>query len=198
MEYRTIRCLISLEVSVETGGNKVCHPICQQKQNQFKLLEHVLRIHIYSKVIVICHFFVFIKIHSKWVHPVITSFAYCICQVLVQPPVLTCLDCFSQFLQEMWDVMFVCRKRIHYHVSVTWIMVTQPFILHSHKKTILVVKIIVIFQNSAHHHLQTTSKDAKSIMLSYFLFITSHFSTLHYSLYYSIQRYFLFSLCTFH
>ena len=72
--------------------------------------------------------------------------------------------------------MFVCRKRICYHVSVTWIMVTQPFILHSHKKTILVVKIIVIFQNSAHHYLQTTSKDAESVMLSYFLFITSHFS----------------------
>ena len=72
----------------------------------------------------------------------------------------------------------MCRKRIRYQVSVTWIMVTQPFILHSHKKTILVVKIIVIFQNSTHHYLQTTSKDAESVMLSYFLFITSHFSTL--------------------
>ena len=51
-----------------------------------------------------------------------------------------------QFLEEMWDAMFVCRKRICYHVSVTWIMVTQPFILHSQKKTILVVKIIVIFR----------------------------------------------------
>ena len=101
---------------------------------------------------------------------------------------------FLKFLEEMWDAMFMCRKRIRYHVSVTWIMVTQPFILHSHKKTILVVKIIVIFQNSAHHYLQTTSKDAESVMLSYFLFITSHFSTLHYS----IQRYFLFSLLTFH
>ena len=73
-------------------------------------------------------------------------------------------------------------------LSGTWIMVLQPFILHSHKKTILVVKIIVIFQNSAHHYLQTTSKDVKSVMLSYFLFITSHFSTLHYS----IQRHFPF------
>ena len=82
--------------------------------------------------------------------------------------VLTCLDCFFQFLEEMWDAMFVCRKRICYHVSVRWIMVTQPFILHSHKKTILVVKIIVIFQNSTHNYLQTTSKDAKSVMLSYF------------------------------
>ena len=112
----------------------------------------------------------------------------------VQAPVLTCLDCFFQFLKEMQDAMFVCRKRIRYHVSVTLIMVTQPFILHSHEKTILVEKIIVIFQNSAHHYLQTTSKDAESVMLSYFLFITSHFSTLHYS----IQRYFLFSLLTFH
>ena len=88
----------------------------------------------------------------------------------------------------------MCRKRICYQVSVTWIMVTQPFIFHSHKNTILVVKIIVIFQNSAHHYLQITSKDTKSVMLSYFLFITSHFSTLHYS----VQRYFLFSLLTFH
>ena len=143
MEYRTIRyVLIYLEVSVETGGNKVCRPICQQKQNQFKLLEHVLRSHIYSKVIIIYHFFVFIKIHSKWVHPVLTSFAHCMYQVLVQAPVITCLDCFFQFLEEMQDVMFVCRKRIHYHVSVTWIMATQPFILHSHKKTILPLIII--------------------------------------------------------
>ena len=109
-------------------------------------------------------------------------------------PSAQCLDCFFQFLEETWDVMFLCRKRIRYHVSVTWIMVTQPFILHSHKMTILVVKIIVIFQNSAHYHLHMISKDAESIMLSYFLFITSHFSTL----YYSIQRYFLFSLRTFH
>ena len=175
---------------------KVCCLIYQQKQNQFKLLEHVLGSHI-CKVIIICYFVVFlliIKIHSKWVRPVITSFAHCKCQVLVQALVLTCLGCFFQFLEEMWDAMFMSRKRIHYHVSVTWIMVTQPFILNSHKKTILVVKIIVIFQNSAHHYLQTTSKDAESVMLSYFLFITSHFSTLHYS----IQRYFLFSLLTFH
>ena len=134
------------------------------------------------------------SLHSKWVHPVITSFVHCTCQVLVQAPVLTYLDCCFQFLEEMWDAMFICRKRIHYHVSVTWIMVPQPFILHSHKNTILVVKIIVIFQKSAHHYLQTTFKDAKSVMLSYFLFITCHFSTLHYS----IQRYFLFSLLTFH
>ena len=87
-----------------------------------------------------------------------------------------------------------CAEREYIIMSVTWIMVTQPFILHSHKKTILVAKIIVIFQNSAHHYLQTTSKDAESVMLSYFLFITSHFSTLHYS----IQRYFPFSLLTFH
>ena len=113
---------------------------------------------------------------------------------LYRPQCSHVLIVFFQFLEEMWDAMFVCRKRIHYHVSVTWIMVTQLFILHSHKKTILVVKIIVIFQNSAHHYLQTTSKDAESVMLSYFLFITSHFSTLHYS----IQRYFLFSLLTFH
>ena len=113
---------------------------------------------------------------------------------LYRPQCSHVLIVFFQFLEEMWDAMFVCRKRIHYHVNVTWIMVTQPFILHSHKKTILVVKIIVIFQNSAHHYLQTTSKDAGSVMLSYFLFITSHFSTLHYS----IQRYFLFSLLTFH
>ena len=58
------------------------------------------------------------------------------------------------------------------------------------KKTIFVIQIIVIFQNSAHHHLQTTSKGAKSVMLSYFLFITSHF--LLYLLQYSIQRYFIF------
>ena len=109
-------------------------------------------------------------------------------------PVLTYLDCFFQFLEEMWDAIFMCRKRIHYHVSVTWIVVPQLFILHSHKKTILVVKITVIFQNSAHHFLQTTSKDVESVMHSYFLFITSRFSTLHYS----IQRYFLFSLLTFH
>ena len=95
-------------------------------------------------------------------------------------PVLTYLDCYFQFLEEMWDAMFMCRKRIRYHVSVTWIMVPQLFILHSHKKTILVVKIVVIFQNSTHYFLQTTSKDVKSVMLSYFLFITSHFSTLHY------------------
>ena len=157
---------------------KVCHAICQQKQNQFELLEHVLRSHI-CKVIVICHFLVFlliIKIHSKWVHPVITSFAHCMCQVLVQAPVLSCLDCFFSFLRKC-GMLCLCRKRIHYHVSVTWIMVTQPFILHLNKKTILVVKIIVIFQNSAHHYLQTTSKDAESVMLGYFLFITSHFST---------------------
>ena len=156
----------------------VCCHFCQQEQNQFKLLEHVLGSHI-CKVIVICHFFVFlliIKLHSKWVHPVITSFAHFMCQVLVQAPVLTYLDCFFQFLEEMWDAMFMCRKRIRYHVSVTWIMVPQLFFLHSHKKTILVVKIIVIFQNSAHHFLQTTSKDIESVMLSYFLFITSHFS----------------------
>ena len=120
------------------------------------------------------------------------SFAHFTCQVLVKASVLTYLDC--QFLEEMWDAMFMCRKRICYHVSVRWIMVPQPFLLHSHKKTIFVVKIIVIFQNSAHHYLQTTSKDAESVMLSYFLFITSHFSTLHYS----IQRYFLFSLLTFY
>ena len=72
-------------------------------------------------------------------------------------------------------------------------MTTQAFILHSHKKTILVVKIIVSLQNSPHHHLQTTFKDAEFIMLIYFLFIASHFSTL----YYNIQRYFLFSLRTF-
>ena len=113
---------------------------------------------------------------------------------LYRPQCLHVLIVFFQFLKEMWDAMFVCRKRICYHVSVTWIMVTQPFILHSHKKAILAVKIIVIFQNSAHHYLQTTSKDAESVMLSYFLFTTSHFSTLHYS----IQRYFLFSLLTFH
>ena len=74
-------------------------------------------------------------------------------------------------------------------------MVTQPFILHSHKNTILVVKIIVIFQNSAHHYLQTTSKDAESVMLSYFLFITSHFSTLHYTV---VFRGIFFFLLTFH
>ena len=106
------------------------------------------------------------------------------------------LDCFLQFLKEMRDVIFVCRKRIRYHVSVTWIMVTQPFILHSHKKTILVVKIIVIFQNSIHHYLQTTSKDAKSVMLSYFLFITSHFSTLHYTIVFRGIFFFLFLLST--
>ena len=183
-----------MKSQLRLGTNKVCCPICQQKQNQFKLLEHVLRGHIYTKVLVICHFFVSIKIHSKWVHPVLTSFAHCSCQVLVQPPVPTCLDCFFQFLEEMRDAMFVCRKRMRYHVSVTWIMMTQPFILHSHKKTILVVKIIVILQNSTHHHLQTYFKDAEFIMLIYFLFITSHFSTL----YYNIQRYFLFSLRTFH
>ena len=113
---------------------------------------------------------------------------------LYSPQCPHALIVFFQFLEEMRDAMFVCRKRTRYHVSVTWIMVTQPFILHSHKKAILLVKIIVILQNSTHHHLQTTSKDAKSIMLSYFLFITSHFSTL----YYNIQRYFLFSLRTFH
>ena len=79
---------------------------------------------------------------------------------------------FFQFLREMWDAMFMCRKRIHYHVSVRWIMVPQPFILHSHKKTILVVKVIVIFQNSTHHYLQTTFKDVKSVMFSYFLYFT--------------------------
>ena len=97
------------------------------------------------------------------------SFAHFTCQVLVQAPVLTYLDCFFQFLKEMWDAMFVCRKRICYHVTVTWIMVPQLFILHSHKKTILVVKIIVIFVNSAHHFLQTTSEDVESVMLSFFL-----------------------------
>ena len=116
------------------------------------------------------------------------SFAHFTCQVLVQAPVLTYLDCFFQFLKEMWDAMFMCRKRICYHVSVRWIMVPQPFILNSHKKIILAAKVIVIFQNSAHHYLQTTSKDVKSVMFSYFLFITSHFSTLHYS----IQRFFFF------
>ena len=101
-----------------------------------------------------------------------------------------------QFLEKMQDVMFVCRKRIRYHVSVTWIMVTQPFILHSHKKTILVIKIIVTFQNSTHHYLQTTSKDAESVMLSYFLFITSHFSTLHYTIVFRGIFFFLFILST--
>ena len=92
-------------------------------------------------------------------------------------------------------MLFLCaEKRTRYHVSVSWIMTTQAFILHSHKKTILVVKIIVSLQNSPHHHLQTTFKDAEFIMLIYFLFIASHFSTL----YYNIQRYFLFSLRTFH
>ena len=76
----------------------------------------------------------------------------------------------------------MCSKRIHYQVTVTWIMATQPFILHSHKKTISVVKIIVIFQNSVHHHLQTTSQDAESVMLSCFFFITSHFSTLFFTI----------------
>ena len=106
------------------------------------------------------------------------------------------LACFFQFLEEMWDAMFVCRKKISYHVSVTWIMVTQPFLLHSHKRTILVVKIIVIFQNSAHHYLQTTSKDAESVMFSYFLFITSHFSTLHYTIVFRGIFLFLFILST--
>ena len=69
-------------------------------------------------------------------------------------------------------------------------MVTQPFILHSHKKTILVAKIIIIFRNSTHHHLQTTSKDAKSVMLSYFCLLQSLFYFIYYK--YSIQRYFLF------
>ena len=46
-----------------------------------------------------------IKIHSKWVHPVIKSFGHCTCQVLVQAPVLTCLQLFFfQFLKEMRDV----------------------------------------------------------------------------------------------
>ena len=78
---------------------------------------------------------------------VLTSFAHCCsCQVLVQCPVPTCLDCFFQFLEEMRDAIFVRRKRTRYHVSVSWIMTTQAFILHSHKKTILVVKIIVSLQ----------------------------------------------------
>ena len=46
------------------------------------------------------------------------------------------------------------------------------------QKDHIVVKVIVIFQHSTHHHLKTTSKDVKSVMLSYFLFITSHFFTL--------------------
>ena len=98
---------------------------------------------------------------------------------LYRPQCSHVLIVFFQFLKEMWDVMFVCRKRIRYHVSVTWIMVTQPFILHSHKKTILVVKIIVIFQNSAHHYLQTTSKDAESVMLSYFICLLQVISLLY-------------------
>ena len=102
------------------------------------------------------------------------------CVKYLYRPQFSHLDHFFQFLEEMWEAMFVCRKRIHYQVSVTWIMVTQPFILHSHKKTILVVKIIVIFQNSTHHYLQTTSKDAKSVMLSYFclLQVISLFTTI--------------------
>ena len=118
------------------------------------------------------------------------------CQILVQAPVLTYLDCFFSVSRGNVDAMFMCRKRKCYHVSVRWIMVPQPFILHSHKKTILVVKIIVIFQNSAHHYLQTTSKDAESVMLSYFLFITSHFSTLHYTIVFRGILFFLFVLST--
>ena len=95
------------------------------------------------------------------------------------------LDHFFQFLEEMCKAMFMCSKRICYQVTVTWILVTQPFILHSHRKTILVVKIIVISQNSAHHHLQTTSKDGESVMCSYFFFITSHFYTLFITIFYS-------------
>ena len=124
----------------------------------------------------------------------LTSFAHCTCQVLVQPPVLTCLDCFLQFLEEMRNVMFVCRKKIHYHVSVIWIMATQPFILHSHKKTILVVKIIVIFQNSTHHHLQMISKDAKSIMLSFFCLLQA--ISLLYTIVFRGIFFFLFVLST--
>ena len=117
-------------------------------------------------------------------------------QVLIQPPVVTCLDHFFQFLEEICEAMFVCSKRIYYQVTVTWIIVTQPFILHSHKKTILVVKIIVIFQNSAHYHLQTTLKipNLSCLVISFLLQVIS----LLYLLQYSIQRYFLFSLLTFH
>ena len=88
---------------------------------------------------------------------------------------VTDLDSFLSFLRKCARLCLCAARE---YVTVTWIMVTQPFILHSHKKTILVVKIIVIFQNSAHHHLKTTSKDAESVMPSNFLFITSHFSTL--------------------
>ena len=112
---------------------------------------------------------------------------------LYRPQCAHVLIVFFSFLRKC-GMLCLCAERVCYQLSVTWIMVTQPLILHSHKKTILVVKIIAIFQNSAHHYLQTTSKDAKSVMLSYFLFITRHFSTLQNS----IQRYFLFSLLTFH
>ena len=123
VEYETQNhqiCLIYLEVSVETGGNKVCCNICQQKQNQFKLLEHVLRSHI-CKVIVICHFFVFlliIKIHSKWVHPVITSFAHFMCQALVQAPVLTYLDCFFFSFLRKCGMLCSCAEREYIIMSV--------------------------------------------------------------------------------
>ena len=176
------------------GTDKVCRPICQQKQNQFELLEHALGSHIYTKVLIVCHFFVFIKIHSKWLHPVLTSFAHCCsCQVLVQRPVPTCLDCFFSISGGNAGCYFCAQKENALSCQCKLDNDDSSFYL-LHKKTILVVKIIVSLQNSPHHHLQTTFKDAEFIMLIYFLFIASHFSTL----YYNIQRYFLFSLRTFH
>ena len=192
MEYRTIRCVYFILKSQLRHRAKVCHPICQQKQNFWNMYSGVISVKSLSSVISL-----FSCLSSKSIAngSILSSrLLHIACVKYLYRPQWSCLDCFFQFLEELWDAMFVCRKRIRYHVSVTWIMVTQLFILHSHKKNILVVKIIVIFQNSAHHYLQTTSKDAKSVMLSYVLFITSHFSTLHYS----IQRYFLFSLLTFH
>ena len=111
VEYRIQNhqiCLIYLEVSVETQGQGMPSYLPAETE----LLEHVLGSHICSKVIVICHFFVFlliIKIHSKWVHPGITSFAHCMCQVLVQAPVLTCLDCF--FSVSRGNAGYVCVQK---------------------------------------------------------------------------------------
>ena len=125
MEYRTIRYVLFILKSQLRHRAKVCHLISQQKQNQFELLEHVLGSHIF-KVIVICHSLFSSLSKSVANGSILSSHLLYIAHVRY----LNRLQCshvlivFFQFLEELREAMFMCRKRICYVVSVPWIMVT--------------------------------------------------------------------------
>ena len=114
-------CLNYLEVSVETG-DPIRSAILSASRNRtnsnfWNMYSGVISI-LKSSSSVISLFSS--KSIANRLHPVLTSFAHCYsCQVLVQRPVPTCLDCFFQFLEEMRDAIFVRRKRTRYHVSVS-------------------------------------------------------------------------------